>query len=245
MKVAVVIPARYASTRYPGKPLVNLLGKPMILWVAELCAKAVGSASVFIATDDERITEVVESAGYQAVWTGEAATGTDRIAQAAEKIDADIIINVQGDEPLVNPKDIINAIRAKQKYPDEVINGYCYLNEGEDPHSVNIPKVVCTEQGKLMYMSRLAVPGFKDDKNAPARYKKQVCIYAFNKSELSRYASVNKKSEVEHSEDIEILRFFEFDIPVRMVETSPGSLAVDCPEDVAGVEQALRELHGL
>lgn len=245
MKAAVVIPARYASTRYPGKPLIKLLGKPMILWVAELCAKAVGRDCVYIATDDERIENVVQNAGYQSVWTEKAATGTDRIAQAALKIEADIIINVQGDEPLINPEDITNVIKAKQQYPGEVINGYCYLGEWEDPFSVNIPKVVCTEQGKLVYMSRLAVPGFKDSENAPSQYKKQVCIYAFNKEELEKYASAPRKSEVEHSEDIEILRFFEFDIPVRMVETSPGSLAVDCPEDVVGVEKALRELHGL
>src|SRR5690606_27506517 len=104
MRTVVIIPARFASSRYPGKPLVPLLGKPMILWVAELSAKAVGLENVYIATEDNRIAEVVVAAGFQAVMTsGRALTGTDRLAEAAEQIEADIFINVQGDEPLVNP----------------------------------------------------------------------------------------------------------------------------------------------
>lgn len=240
MRSVVLIPARYSSSRYPGKPLVPLLGKPMILWVAELSARAVGAENVYVATDDERIASVVESAGYQFVMTSETAlTGTDRLAEAAEQIDAEIFVNVQGDEPLVDPADIIKVRNAKIESIDDVINGFSWIPESEDPHSVNIPKVITNEQGELVYMSRVALPGYKDEKCAPIRYKKQVCIYGFTLDELRSFQQFGRKSELEHSEDIEILRFLELGKSIRMVETKPGSLAVDVPEDVVKVEKEL------
>lgn len=245
MRSVVLIPARYSSTRYPGKPLVPLLGKPMILWVAELSAEAVGSKNVYVATEDERIASVVKAAGFQAVMTSDSAlTGTDRLAEAAEQIEADIYINVQGDEPLAAPADILKVRDEKLRHPNEIINGYSWISDKEDPHSVNIPKVITNEKNQLVYMSRTALPGFKDKKNAPKSYKKQVCIYAFNKDELIAFRSFGRKSELEHSEDIEILRFLELDKKIRMVETQPGSLAVDVPSDVAPVEDALRTKIG-
>lgn len=241
MRSVVMIPARFGSSRYPGKPLVPLLGKPMILWVAELSARAVGKSNVFVATEDARIVDVVESAGFQAVMTtDDALTGTDRLAQAAEQISADLYINVQGDEPLVDPQDILKVRDAKLAAMQDVINGYSWVSDQEDPHSVNIPKVITNERDELVYMSRVALPGFKDPKCAPARYKKQVCIYAFTREELKAFRSYGRKSHLEYSEDIEILRFLELGKTIRMVETRPGSLAVDVPEDVAKVEAALR-----
>lgn len=240
MRTVVIIPARYGSSRYPGKPLVHLLEKPMILWVAELSAHAVGDENVYVATEDQRIATVVESAGFQPIMTtDDALTGTDRLAQAAEQVKADIYINVQGDEPLVNPSDIIKVRDAKLEYMDAVINGFSWIGMGEDPHSVNIPKVITNEQDELVYMSRVALPGFKDAKCAPSRYKKQVCIYAFTREELSTFRNFGRKSQLEYSEDIEILRFLELGKTIRMVETQPGSLAVDVPDDVAKVEEAL------
>ncbi len=244
MKAIVIIPARYKSSRYPGKPLVPLLGKPMILWVAELSAKAVGSDNVYVATDDERIAQVVKEAGFQVTMTcGQALTGTDRLAEVAEKVDADIYVNVQGDEPLVSPQDILNAIEEKRSHPNQVINGYCALSEDEDPDSINIPKVIFTEQSQMIYMSRQAIPGIKDAKYAPAEYYKQVCIYAFSRQELLDYGQFGRKSTIEQSEDIEILRFLEWNQGVRMFKTQPGSLAVDVPEDVEKVEAALRAVQ--
>jgi 3-deoxy-manno-octulosonate cytidylyltransferase (CMP-KDO synthetase) len=240
MRTVVIIPARFSSSRYPGKPLVPLLGRPMILWVAELAAKAVGRDNVYVATDDERISQIVEDAGFSFVMTGPAETGTDRIADAASEIKADIFINVQGDEPLVDPEDILRIRDAKLENPGKVINGFAWIGEGEDPKSVNIPKVITNEEDELVYMSRLPVPGFKDEKNKPGRYKKQVCIYAFSQEELRRYREFGRKSQLEKSEDIEILRFFELGVAVRMIKTKPGSLAVDVPGDVDKVELALR-----
>ncbi|CAN8138959.1 3-deoxy-manno-octulosonate cytidylyltransferase (CMP-KDO synthetase) [uncultured Thiomicrorhabdus sp.] len=242
MKTIIVIPARYKSSRFPGKPLVKLLGKPMIQWVAELSAKAVGKENVYIATDDVQIQIAVNQMGYNVVMTSEhCLTGTDRLAEVAQQIEADIYINVQGDEPLVNPEDIQKVIDAKKQHPNVVINGYAVIGENEDPNSVNIPKVIFTEDKRLVYMSRQALPGFKDQENTPIEYYKQVCIYAFNRQELLAYGEFGRKSTLEHSEDIEIIRFLEWGQTIRLVQTRPGSLAVDVPNDVAKVEQALKE----
>lgn len=241
MRSVVLIPARYGSSRYPGKPLVGLLGKPMVIWVAELSARAIGRENVYVATEDQRIADVVQQAGFQPVLTtDDALTGTDRLAQAALQIDADIYINVQGDEPLVDPADIIKIRDFKAENMQEVINGFSWVSSNEDPDSVNIPKVISTEDNRLVYMSRAALPGYKDEKCAPVRYKKQVCIYAFTKDELVSFRAFRRKSELEFSEDIEILRFLEMNKTIRLVETKPGSLAVDVPSDVPKIEEAMR-----
>jgi len=242
LRACVVIPARYASTRFPGKPLVPLLGKPMVLWVAELSARAVGQDHVYVATEDDRIAQVVRAAGFTALMTSpKALTGTDRLAEASQMIDYDIYVNVQGDEPLIEPNDICRCIVLKVQNPNMIINGFCPIGHAEDPTSVNIPKVIVNESGQMIYMSRVALPGFKEGKNAPTRYLKQVCIYGFTRIELFKYASFSRKSELEECEDIEILRFLELDCRILMYECGPNSLAVDVPEDVAKVEAALVE----
>ena len=246
MNACVIIPARYESTRFPGKPLVPLLGKPMILWVAELSARAVGKDHVFIATDDDRISCEAEKAGFTPLMTSSfALTGTDRIAEAARQIDYDIYVNVQGDEPLVNPTDILRCISLKEANPQVVVNGFCQIGKTEDASSVNIPKVVMNETGKLVYMSRGLLPAFKNRQYVPSEYFKQVCIYALDQKQLSRYAGFGRKSTLEFYEDIEILRFLELGFEVLMCECSQGSLAVDVPGDVARVEQALMRRSAL
>jgi len=240
MKTVIIIPARYKSSRFPGKPLTPILGKPMILWVAEICSHALPIESVFIATDDSRIKEVVERAGFKAVMTSEKAlTGTDRIADAANQIDADIYINVQGDEPLLDPKDILSIIESKKKYPNEIINGYCKISDNENSDSLNIPKVVFNENNQMVYMSRHLIPGTKSKDFKPANYYKQVCIYAFSKKDLLNYVDFGRKGTLELYEDIEILRFLDIGIPIRLVETNNASMAVDVPEDVVRVEEEI------
>ena len=237
----IVIPARFGSIRYPGKPLVKLLGKPMILWVADLSAEAVGPENVYIATDSEEIQAAVNDAGFQTIMTGPALTGTDRLAEAAEQISADIYINVQGDEPLVNPSDILKIIDIKKSNPNKIINGCRKISANENPHNVNIPKVLKNEKSQLVYMSRNALPGCKEFKNSPTEYWKQVCIYAFSLEELKSFRSFGRKSLIESYEDIEILRFFELEKEILMVETEGESLAVDSPADIEPVENALRK----
>lgn len=247
MRSVVVIPARFASSRYPGKPLVPLLGKPMVIWVAELSARAVGRESVYVATEDSRIADVVRQAGFNVLLTSpDALTGTDRVAEAAEQIEADIYVNVQGDEPSVDPDDILKILAVKQSNPGMVVNGFSWIDpKRESVESLTIPKVVTAEDGTLLYISRAAIPGSKDPGLAPHAYKKQVCIYAFNKAELRAFRAFGRKGELERYEDIEILRFFELKIQVRMVETLAGSVAVDVVDDVRNAECKLRDLHRL
>ena len=241
MRVIIVIPARYRSSRFPGKPLVKLLGKPMIIWVAELSTKVVGKENVYIATDDSKIQKTVIQMGYNVVMTSKnCLTGTDRLAEVAKKIEADIYINVQGDEPLVDPTDIQKVIDLKKQYPNDVINGYTKMEKDEDPQSLSKPKIIFTEDKRMVYISRQPLPGFKDPKYTSKVYYKQVCIYAFNREELLTFGNFGRKSKLEESEDIEIIRFLEWGKTIRLVETQPKSLAVDVPEDVKNVEDILK-----
>ena len=218
----------------------------MVLWVAELSARAVGRDNTFVATESEKIASVVSEAGFTALMTSdEAATGTDRLAEAAKQIDYDIYINVQGDEPMVAPEDIVSCLEAKKADMGSIINGFTWLSAGEDPTDVNIPKVITTEDDVMVYMSRVALPGFKDPAKAPTRYKKQVCIYGFTREELSAFRDFGRKGALEACEDIEILRFVELGRKIVMYETAPGTMAVDVPEDVAPAEAALRRLWNL
>lgn len=241
MRVIIVIPARYRSSRFLGKPLVKLLGKPMIIWVAELSTKVVGKENVYIATDDSKIQKTVIQMGYNVVMTSEnCLTGTDRLAEVAKKIEADIYINVQGDEPLVDPKDIQKVIDLKKQYPNDVINGYTKMEKDENPQSLNKPKIIFTEDKRMVYISRQPLPGFKDPKHTSTVYYKQVCIYAFNREELLTFGNFGRKSKLEESEDIEIIRFLEWGKKIRLVETQSGSLAVDEPKDVEKVVKILK-----
>ena len=185
LKSCVIIPARYKSSRFPGKPLVKLLGKPMIIWVAELSSKAVGKSNVYVATDDFKIQQEVKRYNFNTIMTSsKALTGTDRLAEASYKVKADIYINVQGDEPLVKPRDILKILGAKIKNMNAVINGFCWISKKDNPRDINKPKLITNEKNELVYMSRLPIPGFKEKKSKPLKYKKQVCIYAFTKQEL-------------------------------------------------------------
>lgn len=240
-RIVGIIPARYQSSRFPGKPLALLLGKPMILYVAEITALALGEENTWVATDDQRIADVVESAGFNvAITSGTALTGTDRVWEAARQVKADIYVNIQGDEPLLNPEDIELIVAEKKKREKGVINGMCCLLPHEDPSNVNIPKVITTENNRMVYMSRAAIPGFKSSNRKPEYYMKQVCIYAFTYEELEAFGEFGRKGTLEKYEDIEILRYLDLFISVFMVETSGTSLAVDIPEDVPIVEEALR-----
>jgi 3-deoxy-manno-octulosonate cytidylyltransferase (CMP-KDO synthetase) len=236
-KVAVIIPARYKSSRFPGKPLAKIHGKEMILHVAEKCAEAVGSKSVYIATDNEAISSVVKNAGYNVILTSDnCLTGTDRIAEASLEVDADIIVNVQGDEPMISPNDIIKVIEAKHNYPNAVINCMSKLNHDENSNDTKIPKIVCDENDFLLYASRSSIPGKKTGTSKDVM--KQVCIYAFSKQDLIKFISP-KKTPLESEEDIEILRFIEKGIGVKMINLDSISYAVDYPEDIQIIESKL------
>ena len=238
MKYAIIIPARYASSRLPGKPLVEIAGKPMILRTFEQCAKAVDRQLIYVATDDERIAAICDANDINTVLTSEdCLTGTDRVAEAVEKLDVDIALNVQGDEPLFNPDDIKTLLREAKASPDAVINGYCEIDSEEQFRSPSVPKVVFRPDGRLLYMSRNAIPTTKD--HGFRKAWRQVCAYAFPASALKKFSSVSRKAALEEIEDIEILRFLELGLDVRMIPMSRESIAVDHPEDVFRIEREL------
>jgi 3-deoxy-manno-octulosonate cytidylyltransferase (CMP-KDO synthetase) len=241
MKYAVVIPARYQSSRFPGKPLVDILGKTMIQRVWERCCEAVGAASVYIATDSNLIKAKTESFGGQVIMTSDTClTGTDRLAEANKILGCDFIINVQGDEPLINPEDINKLIKAYQENPNTIINAMCSITDEEEFRSFTVPKVVASNSGKLLYMSRSPVPVTK--KGDFVFGYKQVCIYVFSKEHLNFFAAHENKTRIEDVEDIEILRFLEKDIDVHMIEVQNASVAVDVPQDVEKVIVLLNKL---
>ena len=161
-RTVIIIPARYGSSRYKGKPLVKLLGREMILRVADICSKVVKKNKLFIATDDNRIAKKVSENGFNFIMTSKRClTGTDRVAEASKKIRSSIYINVQGDEPTIRPSDIKKIIESKIKFPNHVICGYDKVHKFENPFSLNLPKVVVNEKNELIYISRLAIPGSK------------------------------------------------------------------------------------
>ena len=183
------------------------------------------------------ISKVAKKENFKVIMTSQnCLTGTDRVAEVAKKINSKIYINVQGDEPLVNPRDIKKIISQKIKYPNHIICGFAKIRNFENPASKNIPKVVMNKNNELVYISRALVPSSKKSK---IQFYKQVCIYAFNKMELAKFSSMKKKSALEKLEDIEILRFFDLGIKIKMVKLSSKTLAVDVKSDIKKVEKFL------
>lgn len=243
MNPLVVIPARYASSRFPGKPLVEIAGKTLLQRVHDRVVPAVGRERVLIATDDNRIRKHCVSCDMNVVMTSaDCLTGTDRVAEVAQQVEADVYINVQGDEPLIEPGDIQAVIDAAEVRPGRVINAMCPIAQEGDFRSRTVPKVVTAPDGKLLYMSRAPIPGTKEDAFVSAF--KQVCIYAFPPSTLDAFAAQPEKTPLEDVEDIEILRFLELGFPVHMVVVSGSSIAVDVPGDVDRVLAVLSRENG-
>lgn len=237
---AVVIPARYQSNRLPGKPLVELCGIPMVIRTYQQCAKACPPERIYVATDDDRIASVCRAHGVRVLMTSpDCLTGTDRVAECANYLDADVFVNVQGDEPVFNPNDLRRMLASIDRFPGEVLNGYCRLSQEEAFRSPSTPKVVTRLDGRLLYMSRGAIPTNK--LNAFVLGWRQVCVYGFPRDALSAFAARPEKTPLEQIEDIEILRFLELGWEVRMIEMSAASIAVDNPEDIAHAEAAIRE----
>lgn len=203
--------------------------------------KAVPAELVYVATENQEIRIVCESFGIQVLMTtDQCLTGTDRIAECAQQLPGiKTFINVQGDEPVFEPTDIEAVIEAALQHPDEVINGYCVIEDEHHFRSGTIPKVVFRPDGRLLYMSRAAIPSTKAHQFKFAH--RQVCCYAFPVEALLAFAGYGKKTPIEEVEDIEILRFLELGYEVRMIPLSSRSIAVDVEADIHEVEQAIRE----
>lgn len=238
LRTVLIIPARYESSRLPGKPLTPISGVPMIERTYKQCVRGFPREDIYVATDDERIADFCAEKDMQCLMTSkECLTGTDRVAEAAEMLQPDYVINVQGDEPIFNPDDIRAFLDAVRHHPREVLNGYTPIHREENYRSRGVPKVVFRPDGRLLYMSRSPIPGNKSDRFE--RAFRQVCIYGFPFELLRAFASQKTKGRLEAIEDIEILRFLEMGHEVRMIELSDVSVAVDYPEDVQKVEAVL------
>jgi len=241
MSYIVVIPARYKSSRLMGKPLIDLNGVPMIIRTYRQCLKTVTSDRIYIATDDNRINKICLKEGAQVIMTSSnCLTGTDRVAEVSEKINAETYINVQGDEPIFNPEDLALLIEEIKKYPNDIITGYCEIDNKNVHKDSNVPKVVIRSDGRLLYASRAPIPSNK--LNTFQKGWRQVCAYAFPKPTLKIFSSIKKKTELEEIEDIEYLRFLELGLEVRTLKMSKMSLAVDTPEDVIEVKKLISKL---
>ncbi|MDC0515610.1 3-deoxy-manno-octulosonate cytidylyltransferase [Flavobacteriaceae bacterium] len=241
MNYLIVIPARLKSTRLPNKPLIKIQGKEVLLRTYEQCLLATNAPEkVIVATDHKSIVHFCETHSIQVIMTSEhCLTGTDRVSEVANKIKADSYINVQGDEPILNPEDLKTVIASVKDNPEKIYNGFAEIKEEEDYFSPNIPKVIFHPVTKeLIYMSRAAVPANK--KLDFEKAWKQVCIYAFPKHCLDAF-STHKKTPLEAIEDIEVLRFLELGYSVQMIPLSGDGIAVDVPEDIIKIETYLNE----
>jgi 3-deoxy-manno-octulosonate cytidylyltransferase (CMP-KDO synthetase) len=213
----------------------------MIQWVCELSARAVGKENVYVATDSEEIASVVRSLGFKSVMTSaNCLTGTDRVAEAMRTLSVPMAINVQGDEPLLEPA-LIKAVAERLLLSNGAV--VCAASRVTDPDEVtsaSLPKMAISSSGRLMYASRATIPALKDPNHAQTQtVHKQVCVYGFHLESLSNFGPNSSKSMLEQFEDIEILRFIEADLPVEVMVTESLSVAVDFPEDIAKVEAVL------
>jgi 3-deoxy-manno-octulosonate cytidylyltransferase (CMP-KDO synthetase) len=239
MKIIGIIPARYQSSRFPGKPLVDILGKPMIQHVYDRASQSKLLSTVYIATDDRRIRDVCEKNNMKVVMTSDKhPTGTDRVAEAAEKIDGDIFVNIQGDEPMISPNSIDAAIKGLQDSSPQTVT--CLMKKIEtttDLLDTTVPKVVSNDHSFAVFFSRQPIPYPKGSSDVD--YYKQVCVYAFTKDALIKFKSL-AQSRNELIEEIELLRFIENGIPIKMIEVFEETIAVDVPNDVIKVCNRLR-----
>ena len=235
-----VIPSRYASTRLPGKSLVQLCGKPLVQWVYERAKQAKQLTSLIVATDDERIRAAVEKFGGKAVMTKpEHPSGTDRIAEAIRGMPADVIINIQGDEPLIDPALIDRLARAMADDPSwDMGTAAAPISRAEDLANPAVVKVVKDARGRALYFSRSLIPHVRDP-GTSVKHWRHIGIYAYRRACLEKLVKT-PPCELELAEKLEQLRALHLGCSMKVIETSDVGLGVDTPEDVARAEMALR-----
>lgn len=237
-RIIAIIPARYHSSRFPGKPLAKILGKPMIYHVYKQCKKSKLVDEVIVATDDFRIANVVKKFGGKVVLTSSKHTsGTDRIAEVTQSVDAEIVVNVQGDEPLIHPSTINATIKPLVEDPKlKMTTAKFELRNEDDYNNPNITKIVVDKKGFALYCSRSLIPY---PKKKPAGVYKQLGIYAYRRSFLLQFTKM-KPSTLEKTESLEQLRAIENDIKLKTVDSPYDSIGVDIPEDIKKVENIMR-----
>lgn len=241
MRVAAVIPARMGSTRYPGKPLCDILGMSMIEHVYRRTARSDAVDETYIATPDEEIREEAESFGGDVIMTGSHPRATDRVAEAARQLDADIVVVMQGDEPLVYPDMLTDAIAPVRDDPDVKVTNLAkpIPNEEEyrDPNNV---KTVVDQDWNALYFSRAPIPHLHEGDYDDAPVYHQVCVIPFEREFLFEFTEM-EETELERTESIDMLRLLENGYDVRMVETERETYPVDTPEDHERVNEMMTE----
>ena len=240
-KVVIVIPARYASTRMPGKPLLPLAGKPMIQRVFERASQAKTASRVMVATDDERIVAAVEGFGGQARMTRtDHRTGTERIAEVAAHIEGEVFVNVQGDEPLLDPAAIDRAVNSLFEEPPAAIATVAVLiRTPADIMDPNVVKTVLDFEDNALFFSRAPIPWVRDSAaKTHARHLKHLGLYVFQRDALLEYPTL-PQGELERIEQLEQLRWLENGWKIRVAEVEHDAVSVDVPEDVKKVEALL------
>lgn len=232
-RVVAIIPARFESTRLPGKPLADLHGRPMIQRVYERAARVEGVDRVLVATDDERIRAAVESFGGEVAMTNPAhTTGTDRIAEAAAALDVDIVVNVQGDLPLLDPGVVAAALRPLAEddgLPMATIK--TAIHTREELENPNVVKVVTDRDGYALYFSRSPLPFWRDGQPAGPLAHKHIGLYVYRRDFLLSFARLTP-TPLEQAEKLEQLRALEWGFRIRVVEVGAASVEVDTAEDL-------------
>lgn len=240
MEVVGIIPARLAAVRLPNKPLLDIAGKPMIWWVWHHAKQAKTLSEVMVATPDEQIAEVVRAFGGIAVLTSPRhRSGTERLAEVAQGLSADIIVNVQGDEPLMPPENIDAAARPLMNDPSLVMSSLMCPATEEEKDKPTAVKVVVDRAGNALYFSRSRIP-YPRDPSAPAVAYKHLGIYAYRRDFLLRYASM-EPTPLEQMEMLEQLRVLENGYRIRMVCVEQTSIGVDTEEDLERVRAILAQ----
>lgn len=245
MKSVGIIPARYASSRFEGKALADILGKPMVQHVYERACASKILSQVIVATDDQRIYDTVKGFGGNVQMTGECATGTDRISVVAEKLTCDVVVNIQGDEPLLEPEQIDMMLQPFIEKPSVQV---CTLKERiytmEDFHNRNVVKVVTNLEGDALYFSRGSIPSTPANKqqifDESALVYRHIGLYAFRREQLLAFTSW-ERTPYEIAEGLEQLRFLEHGVPIHVVETDIPLIGVDVPADLERVRQILEK----
>jgi 3-deoxy-manno-octulosonate cytidylyltransferase (CMP-KDO synthetase) len=238
-RALAVIPARYASTRFPGKALASILGQPMIAHVVARALEAGCFDEVLVATDDERIAAAGSVAGARAVMTGPAKSGTDRVAAVVRGEAAEIVVNVQGDEPALPPCNLRLLVEFLREHPEIPMATLALPGTEEDLANPDVVKVVRDLAGRALYFSRAAIPFQRN--TAPGLARRHVGLYGFRREALLRFASL-PECELERAEALEQIRALAHGITIQVLDADYDSVAVDLPGDVSRAEEALRRL---
>lgn len=243
MSMIAVIPSRYASTRLPGKPLVDICGKPMVQHVYERVRRVSLFDEVLVATDDERIANAVEAFGGAACMTSpDCPSGSDRLIEVAKSHPADVYVNVQGDEPLVEPASIEKLARAMLDDTSLQMGTLCYPISAEQAQNPNLVKVVRAHNGNALYFSRSPIPFPRSGGIAP-QYFGHLGMYAYRREFLMNFGSL-PYSPLENTEKLEQLRVLQAGIAIRVLEVEATGPGVDTPEDLEAVRRILTEKAG-